>query len=119
MSDYKPAVGDRVRVVLEGEVNYSPGGFYTTRHYFSQGDPEVVSIEKIEPPVTVFKPGDVVRPKSKSCEFEYLLTSDGWVSFRGPWGALGHHYNNRMRTHTVIIMMSQGSPGTAERNPPV
>lgn len=64
---YKPVAGDRVRVVLEGEV-----GPDATGHFYVGAPGEgnsikaevghVVSIEKIEPPVEVFGPGDVVRP---------------------------------------------------------
>lgn len=70
MSDYKPQKGDRVRVVVEGEITgtyregqcfnigHSPGGMYVTPH-----TEHVVSVEKLEPPVEVFGPGDIVRPK--------------------------------------------------------
>lgn len=64
---YKPVKGDRVRVTIEGEVSYasSDGPWFDLRDKHDlvasvrhSGD---ASIEKIEPPVTVFKPGDVVR----------------------------------------------------------
>jgi hypothetical protein len=69
VSDYKPKVGDRVRVVLEGEVDDPARGYGT---YVRDGDgitsfvaaEHVVSIEKIEPPVEVFKEGLVVRRRA-------------------------------------------------------
>lgn len=87
MTDYKPQKGDHVRVVLEGEVT-SPGeqGEFTllpNNHCTSitlslqRLAGFSASIEKIEPPVTVFKPGDLLRRKSDGTH--YLITLDGWT----------------------------------------
>jgi len=60
--NYTPAKGDRVRVVLEGEVSWvGSKGFEVGESY---AEDHVVSIEKIEPPVEVFKPGSVVRHRT-------------------------------------------------------
>lgn len=85
MTNYQPKKGDRVRVVLEGEAEVDRGGatgfrfsdgfFYTSIDMFA---PFVVSIEKVEPPVTVFKPGDVVREKVRT-EFVWQILNDGYV----------------------------------------
>jgi len=65
VSDYKPKEGDYVRVVLEGQVEYLTGGdsFMLNTNGIYPDQEHVVSVEKIEPPVEVFKPGDVVRSK--------------------------------------------------------
>jgi hypothetical protein len=63
---YQPVKGDRVRVVLEGEVGYVGDLFFDVQgkgalNSISPDGDHVVSIEKLEPPVEVFGPGDVVR----------------------------------------------------------
>ena len=77
MTEFKP--GDRVRVTLEGEVRDTlPGGKLTLRYdgeYLFVQPPE--KVEKIEPPVEAFKPGDFVREKSTDRVF-YAAT-DGYV----------------------------------------
>ena len=83
MSNYKPQKGDRVRVVLEGKVlgtdknGFSLGAY--DGNFIIPGAEHVVSIEKIEPPVEVFKPGDVVRAKWND-GFLYSLGRDGYFS---------------------------------------
>lgn len=65
---YVPKVGDRVRVVLEGEVQGTMFSSFqvgsdavsTISNHPSGG---LISVEKVEPPVEVFGPGDVVRHK--------------------------------------------------------
>lgn len=89
MSDYKPAKGDRVRVVFEGEVSYI-NNTGTLLDLWVSKDGEMIgtlysehlSIEKIEPLVEVFKPGDVVRSKSIA-RFRYVIGRDGYFSFQG------------------------------------
>lgn len=79
---YTPVEGERVRVVLEGEVTY------LARHGFSVGDgtannyitahaEHVVSVEKIEPPVEVFKKGDTVRSLN-SHSYVFTIGRDGY-----------------------------------------
>lgn len=89
MSDYKPVKGDRVRVVLEGEVSEV---WHSGRFVLQSDDDAVeigfsadrvegfnVSIEKIEPPVEVFQPGDVVR-SILFPEHVYRLGNGGYYS---------------------------------------
>lgn len=70
--------GDRVRVVIEGEVTSAAdgGGFHfdvgQAAGWIHPDAPEVVSVEKIEPPVEVFGPGDVVRSISQP-DYVYLV----------------------------------------------
>lgn len=45
------------------------------------------TVEKIEPPVWVFSPGDVVR--SKSSGHTYAITHTGWVPLHDAYGELG------------------------------
>ena len=79
MSNYKPQKGDRVRVTTEVEVIDDrvtsvatvPNGLDVRGYRALHKGIEVVipadsCIEKIEPPVEVFKPGDVVRSKDTS-----------------------------------------------------
>lgn len=80
---FKPVKGDRVRVVLEGEVKhvYSDGDLHieSAKYYKTEVPREgIISIEKIEPPVEVFKPGDVVRGKVFGHVF--TIADDGYVS---------------------------------------
>ena len=85
MSDYTPVKGDRVRVVLEGEVNYvepSVGSYFD----LDTGDTTTIyprsaatkSVEKLDPAVEVFKPGDVVRAKSYGDVF--TLGKEGYIA---------------------------------------
>ena len=84
MSDYRPSKGDRVRVVLEGEVtsthrggdSFVVGAFGEANEIAASAE-HVISIEKLEPPVTVFKPGDTVRNK-KLHEFIYTVAENGY-----------------------------------------
>lgn len=87
MSKYKPVAGDRVRVVLEGEVGWVSGSgtgnfeVGTGDSYVNPDRAEVVSVDKIEPPVEVFKPGDVVRERTTGVH--YALAVDGWTLLNG------------------------------------
>lgn len=88
MSDYVPKVGDRVRVVLEGEVTR----VYTGRLLVGTGlfdnwiDPaadHVVSVEKVSPPLPT-TPGSVIRQPHYSDPYKfwrYVRVFDGrWLS---------------------------------------
>ena len=84
---YTPQRGDRVRVVIEGEV------YHVAEDRFGVGDDpldgrgniiypdkgHVVSVEKLEPPVEVFKPGDVVRYKFGPRRYVYTIATGGYV----------------------------------------
>lgn len=95
MSDIK--VGDRVKVAIEGTVgevlrlgdnntvyglgfvNQFGNGSHTV--FTNQDD---VTVEKIEPPVETFGPGDVVRAKGIRGVFESrALGRDGYLAFPG------------------------------------
>ena len=77
MTDIK--IGDRVRVTIEAElVGDWENGCVCTNQKFSERylrNDAVVSVEKLEPPVVVFGPGDVVRDKGSTLTF--ILTDDG------------------------------------------
>lgn len=86
MTAYKPQVGDRVRVVLEGEVSATGTGWFNLGGYVLDGKSatsiwptreRTVSVEKIAPPVEVFGPGDVVRSKREGSYWQIL--DDGYV----------------------------------------
>jgi hypothetical protein len=87
---YTPVKGDRVRVVVEGEVewvtHYADGVFDLDGGAVGihPHHKNVVSIEKVEPPVEVFKPGDVVRHKAQGSV--RALASDGYVRLDGEPG---------------------------------
>jgi len=75
---YTPEEGDYVRVVIEGRVDSRS----TFNDWFSVGDfefypTEVASVEKIDPPVVQFKPGDTVRDKHRPEVF--TLGVDGYL----------------------------------------
>lgn len=79
-------VGDRVRVTLEGTVeSLSDRDLCVGRGWAEQSiiarhpNEHTITIEKIEPPVEVFKPGDVVRHK-KHRSFRYTLGGGGYFS---------------------------------------
>src|SRR5690348_2997757 len=102
MGDYKPKKGDRVRVVLEGEVYHVTEGRFGVSDDPSDGRGNIiypdkghaVSIEKIEPPVEVFGPGDVVRPRNESYRhLIYLLGANGYSFIDTAPG--GHVFHKR------------------------
>ena len=90
MSDFK--VGDRVKVTIEGVVRShtgTPGNTFILKFqnefgnashtvYTNQSD---VTVEKIEPPVETFKPGDVVRHKANG--WLKALSSEGYTNLGG------------------------------------
>lgn len=92
---YKPVNGDRVRVVMEGEVTAANEEYFiiedrkpetTSRNStYVRSDAEfLVSVEKIEPPVTVFKPGDVVRTIGGDfCDNHWVIAHGGYVNSFG------------------------------------
>jgi hypothetical protein len=79
---YKPQEGDRVRVVLEGDVAYlcPGGGFMLASNGIWPDQEHVVSVERIEPPVETFGPGDLLR--SKRSGGLRLLALGGYVVVR-------------------------------------
>ena len=97
MADYAPKVGDRVRVVLEGvvkeEINTfgikmdNDAGQWLAELYI---DRPGVTVEKIEPPVETFGPGDVVRDRSIP-KYTYYIGRDGYLDIynKGLWNEGG------------------------------
>lgn len=81
MSEFK--FGDRVRVTLEGQVVFQSATYLTLQadgggNHSIYMERDSAHVEKIEPPVEVFKPGDVVRDKDKP-ELIYALGADGYM----------------------------------------
>lgn len=78
---YQPKKGDRVRVVLEGEVTRGLGitdTFDLEGRYIYANGYAVTSIEKIEPPVELFGPGDTVRGRATGRLF--TLAATGYIN---------------------------------------
>lgn len=76
--DYKPKVGDYVRITREGRVN----GTVNSDVVFIDGEDWGIQlrgakVEKIDPPVVKFKPGQRVRDKKVS-EWEYTVGFNGY-----------------------------------------
>lgn len=92
MSDYQPKVGDRVRVVLEGEVTYKgdPSGMFDIdgKTPIAPGWGHVVSVEKVAPPLPT-TPGSVItfnRPLGDVSDgLVYSLEPDGWRNTSRGW----------------------------------
>lgn len=82
---YKPQEGERVRVVYEGVVKEANAEGLTLEPaipvLYDDDEEALVSIEKIEPPVEVFKPGDVVRERWSG--HIIALLDKGWVRVKG------------------------------------
>lgn len=86
---YAPKKGDRVRIVLEGEVGYMDDDAFevgtSSVNFIVPRAEHVVSIEKVEPPVVKFKPGQVVRHKDHR-DFIYTVGTGGYLDNRtGTW----------------------------------
>lgn len=67
MSEYVPKAGDHVRVTLEGRVTTASSWFFEVEcsdgRFNRFSEKADITVEKIEPPVEVFKPGEVIRHK--------------------------------------------------------
>lgn len=74
--------GDRVKVTIEGEVSYVGETWLTINHNHDVAYKEPgAMVEKIEPPVEVFKPGDVVRVRGWEGEGGLLhLAHGGYIN---------------------------------------
>lgn len=88
---YTPVKGDRVRVVLEGEVGLVTDGWV----YLDGASVPIeraISVEKLEPPVVKFGPGDTVRNKTFG-GLLYTLGDDGYFAHRdNEWCHGGQDY---------------------------
>lgn len=93
MSDIK--VGDRVRVTFEATVRRANSAFVSLEGddgWIGELNYLKVPVEKIEPPVETFGPGDVVRSRTDGCV--RALSSDGYVKI--PRGEF-FRYDDRRR----------------------
>jgi hypothetical protein len=92
MGEYKPKVGDRVRVVIEDEVSWTANsheGFDTKGGcWIYHADDHTVTVEKI---VTVFKPGD--RLRERGSDYQVTLGSDGYLQHFRSGSVYYHEYN--------------------------
>ena len=101
MGDYYPKDGDTVRVVLEGTVTAAGSGVEgrdfilygdspRMNHIFP-ADPQVISVEKIGPPVVTFQPGEIVESLTNGMpRARYLVGSGGYFSWQTlAWFAVG------------------------------
>lgn len=90
--NYEPKPGDRVRVVIEAEVDsvrpyrvVFAGRDDLPGRYTEVLKSQIVSVEKVEPPVEVFEPGDTVRNKMVP-DFVYSIGHGGFYAHRtGHW----------------------------------
>ena len=82
MEDIKK--GDRVRITIEGEVTaVSTNGdlIVDDYHEIATAAPTGgITVEKVEPPVEVFGPGDVVRHKTE--KVLYTIGKNGFLNHR-------------------------------------
>lgn len=112
MAEYE--VGDRVRVILEGEVTCaSPTTFdIAYNHYVRPGRAGVVSVEVIEKAKKPLKVGDTVEgrdaydalPHGVALEgygSTWLRTPDGWRS------SLGEHERELWSPRTIVYRPEQ------------
>lgn len=83
-------VGDRVRITLESEITYfdREGDWVdAANNTFRRNQKDVVSVEKLEPPVEVFGPGDVVRLKALP-RYTFHIGRGGYLDrFHNSWRA--------------------------------
>lgn len=94
--------GDRVKVTLDGEVlrviDIEPGSEEIELRVESEHGATYVyahpsAIEKVEPPVEVFGPGDLVR--SKEYGFLYAIARDGYLSLEaGLWAGVKYPFTS-------------------------
>jgi hypothetical protein len=80
VGDYKPQVGNRYRVTFEGDCERE--GVVRLGEGWAFGGEllnKAVSVEKIEPPVEVFGPGDVVR-RLVDRDYVYALGDNGYTN---------------------------------------
>lgn len=106
MGDYKPVKGDRVRIVVEDVVlDAGTSDIQTNNNWFDREGGHVVSVEKIEPPVTAFKPGDVVR--NRFTRWLYSIAESGYLSHHDrtfyPWGPTRQDHFNSKRYELVDL----------------
>lgn len=84
MLDYKPKVGDRVRITIEGEVQYlATDGSIETELTLVEAD-EIVSVDHIATPLPT-KPGAVLFPTEVSMGTVITLNEDA-TRWRSPSG---------------------------------
>lgn len=90
--------GDRVRITIEGIADEVLAGESYGEHPEPRGfdarssEGDKVTIEKIEPPVEVFGPGDVVRPRAGMDHSVRVLGRDGYLLL---WDGRFYKYDDR------------------------
>ena len=92
MSEFN--MGDRVRVVIEGEITritpyrafYLDQKVYVSNHLVATAEEAgIVTIEVLERAVETFKPGDIVRSRMTP-KYTYALADEGYVDlYNGIW----------------------------------
>lgn len=101
----KPKTGDRVRIILEGEVKWAGDDntdYFEMRDDSSANylafDAHATNGEIVQPPVVTFKPGDIVRRTVASIFIPagrvYALSKDGYTVLVSGEGENDHgrHY---------------------------
>jgi hypothetical protein len=87
MSKYVPKDGDRVRITVALEGTIRAGGdrrfAVTDDGQYHDLESEGVSVEKIEPPVVTFEPGEIVESLSgPEPRARYLVGTHGYFSWQ-------------------------------------
>jgi hypothetical protein len=94
--EYAPKKGDHVRVVIEGVVEREVSDFgilvnNTDGKWLAElyTDRPGVTVEKVESPVEVFKPGDVVQSRATGYRYaRYAIARGGYTDLlNGIWRA--------------------------------
>lgn len=80
MGDIKP--GDYVRITIEGpwyDDDYRTTEQIASIREYGAHPADTVTVEKIEPPVEVFKPGDRLRYKGRWSGYEITVADRGYL----------------------------------------
>ena len=110
MSDYQPREGDRVRVVLEGEVTFvsSNGAFDLYAAPVFPTSPAFVSVEKVAPPLPT-TPGSVLRDRPSGAI--YALRGNGvWRNIEGDEHLIASEFDHWLHDIDVIFDAGEVTP---------
>lgn len=120
---YRPAVGDRVRVIHEGEIEQiskkgdlyrvGGGGFGRSFTWFHQDDTEtVLSVEKLQDPEPQWANGDVVR--STPLAIRSIARIGGiWLTVENHIQIMDHELSLRWKLGDVEILYKADAPKAA------